>query len=66
MTRARNATRIRQTEYAFFFKKLKGGHVSHKLLWEDDTVMDILDEAKFEVTDGTRNNMLQSRILEKM
>ena len=36
------------------------------LLWEDNTVMDVLDETDFVVTDGTRKNVLQSRILEKM
>ena len=47
----------------FFFNKLKTGRVRRKLLWEDDTVMDILE---FDVADGTRNNVLQRRILEKM
>lgn len=36
------------------------------LLWEDNTVMDILDETEFEVTGGTRNSALQRSILEKM
>jgi hypothetical protein len=36
-----------------------------KLLWEDDTVMDILNEAEFEVTDETGKSVLRRRILEK-
>jgi hypothetical protein len=66
MKRAWNAARIRETECAYFFKKLNRGHVRHKLLCEDDTVIDILDEAEFEVTDATGNNVLRRRILEKM
>jgi len=52
--------------FTFLMKKLKGGRVRHKLSWEDNTVMHILGEAEFELTDGTRNNVLYRRILEKM
>jgi hypothetical protein len=48
------------------FKTLKRGHIRHNIRWEDGTVIDILDEAEFEVTDGRRNNVLQRRSLEKM
>jgi hypothetical protein len=47
-------------------KKLKRGHVRHILLLEDNTVMDILDEAGFEVTGGKMNSMLHRRVLENM
>lgn len=56
-----------ETEYVYIFmKKLKRGRVRHKLLWGDNKVMYILGEGEFEVTDGTRNNVLYRRILEEM